>query len=283
MSNAPDLFKQKPVHLEIDLSQARRVFTFGDIHGNIGPLKQALKKAEYDPEAGDRMIGLGDWLDRGEDTLKVAKFIEKHAKDLFFVKGNHEQMLEDAVKPRPNGIEAINLIRNGGAWLIDHLPDNEEDDLDERGQMRLDEDGRRIVAAVCGAPIAITIKTPKGRRIGFVHGEVPIVAGLLDWEVFTGVLEEQGPYGELAESAMWEKDEFVRIRSDHAAGRKVPARDIVQNVDHVFHGHTINKAPVTWGNRSWIDVGSYKRGEAVLADVDKWAKKHSDQSSRRKA
>ena len=108
-----------------------------------------------------------------------------------------------------------------------------------------------------------------------------IVAGLLDWEVFTGVLEEQGPYGELAESAMWERDEFVRIRSDHAADRKVPARDIVQNVDHVFHGHTINKTPISWGNRSWIDIGSYRRGEVILADVDKWAKKHSDRPSRK--
>lgn len=275
MSDTPDLFQQKPAHIEIDLSQARRVFTFGDIHGNLSPLKRALKKVGYDPDAGDKLIGLGDWLDRGEDTLKIAKFIEKHKDDLFFVKGNHEQMLEDAVRPRPGGIEAINLIRNGGAWLIDHLPDDGEDDLDENGQMRLDKDGQRIVAAVCGAPIAITIKRPKGRRIGFVHGEVPIAAGLLDWDVFTGVLEEQGPYGHLAESAIWDRDEFVRIRSDHAAGKKAPKRDHVQNVDHVFHGHTINKTPITWGNRSWIDVGSYRRGEVILADVEKWAKKHS--------
>lgn len=281
--SVPDLFIQKPVHLEIDLSNARRVFTFGDIHGNLAPLKQAMKEARYDASAGDRMIGLGDWLDRGSDTLKIAKFIEKHADDLCFVKGNHEELLEDAVRPREGGRHPADLIRNGGSWIIDHLPESDEDEeeRDEKGQLVLDADGQRIVRSVCGAPIAITVKTPGNRKIGFVHGEALRIMNILDWDIFTGVLEQQGPYGYIAEGAMWERDEFLRIRSDHASGKKLKMRDMVQNVDHVFHGHTINKAPITWGNRSWIDIASYKRGEAIFADVDKWTRKHSQSPSRK--
>lgn len=275
-------FTQQAVHKVVDLRSARRVFTFGDVHGNINPIRAAMKDAGYDGEAGDRMIGLGDWLDRGDHTTRIARFIEKHADDLHFVKGNHEQMLEDAARLRDGGISPVDLIRNGGSWLLDHLPDDgsgDEEDRDENGRLILDEKGRRIVKAVCGAPIALTVLTPGGHKIGIVHGEVRRMFGRLDWDAFTGVLEEQGPDGSFAENAMWDRDEVRRIRSAEASGETVAVTDMVENVDHVFHGHTILKKPLVWGNRSWIDVASYKRGKAAFIDIDKWVRKAMRQAA----
>lgn len=280
------VFVQQPAHMEIDYSEARRVFAFGDVHGNIDPLRKALEEVEYDAKSGDRMVGLGDWLDRGDHTLEVADFIEEHKDDLVFVKGNHEQMLEDSVRLRENGIDGINLIKNGGAWIFDFFPDaldddNDEEERDDQGNLILDQHGRRLVAAVCGAPVALTIKTPGGYKIGVVHAEVRRVMGRLDWDVFTGILEEQGTGGFIAEEAMWERDEIRRIRVDHACEEEVPESDYVENIDHVFHGHTILKQPLVWGNRSWIDVASYKRGEAAFINIDEWTSKQNRNPTQR--
>lgn len=278
---APATFRQKPAHLEVDLSDARRIFVFGDVHGNIDPITDAMARVGYDGSAGDRMVGLGDWLDRGAHTTQIADFIEGHAEDLVFVKGNHEQLLEDAVRPRPGGISPAELIRNGGSWIIDHLPEDGdssgEDDRDDEGRLLLDAGGRRIVNTVCGAPIALTVLTPAGHRIGFVHGEMRRMFGRLDWDAFTGTLLEQGPDGFIAQDAMWEREEVVRIRHEHADGKAVRPADMVEKVDHVFHGHTILKEVLTWGNRSWIDIASYKRGTAAFIDIDQWTRDNSNE------
>ena len=135
-------FEQQSAHIELDYGSARRIFVFGDVHGNIDPIRRAMKKVDYDHEAGDRMIGLGDWLDRGDHTTKVAKFIDRHTDNLVFVKGNHEQMLEDAVRPRNGGISPVDLIRNGGSWILDHLPqdgDGDDDDRDADGNLLMEQ------------------------------------------------------------------------------------------------------------------------------------------------
>ena len=278
-------FEQQSAHIELDYGSARRIFVFGDVHGNIDPIRRAMKKVDYDHEAGDRMIGLGDWLDRGDHTTKVAKFIERHADDLVFVKGNHEQMLEDAVRPRDGGISPVDLIRNGGSWILDHLPkdgDGDDDDRDPAGNLLMDRRGRRIVAAVCGAPIALTVTTPAGNRIGIVHGEVRRIHGRLDWNAFTGILQEQGPDGFIASDAMWERDEIRRIKHEHARRSHPRPSDIVENIDHVFHGHTILKEPLAWGNRSWIDIASYRRGETAFIDIDRWTRDNPITKGKRK-
>ena len=272
---APVVFEQKPVHVRLDLSDARRIYAFGDVHGNIDPIRDAMKKAGYSARDGDRMIGLGDWLDRGQHTTKIAKFIEEHADDLHFVKGNHEQMLEDAVRPREGGIDGVNLIRNGGGWLLERMRQEDDEDTDGEGRLLLDAKGRRIVKAVCGAPVAMTVITPARYRIGIVHSEVRRMFGRLDWEAFVGTLEQQGPHGFIAEDAMWERDEIRRIKHEHADGKRARQSDHVENIDHVFHGHTILKEPLVWGNRSWIDVASYKRGSAAFVDVDEWTSRNA--------
>ena len=81
-----------PLHKEENLSSARRIFVFGDIHGRLDLLKDAMNNVEFDAKNGDWLVGIGDWLDRGPDTLKIGEFIENQ-KNLIFVRGSHEQLL----------------------------------------------------------------------------------------------------------------------------------------------------------------------------------------------
>jgi len=271
MSNSgnENLFIQQPVHVELDLSSARRVFVFGDIHGYLGNIEKAMRKVGYDAAAGDRMIGLGDWLDRGEETLEIGYFIEDHQDDLVFVKGNHEQMLEDAFVPGPNAMDPGMLIRNGGSWVLGIM---DEEEL-ENDRIVATPEGRRLLKAVCGAPIAITATMPSGSKVGFVHAEVRRILEMLDWNVFTGVLEQQGEQGGIAQEAIWARTEYKNLdKIKVAMGAKAPTSEYVANIDHVFHGHTIVKDVMTWGNRSWIDIGSYANSKIAFIDVEKHLK-----------
>lgn len=71
--------------------ETKRTIFVGDIHGCIDEFNELLKKLQYDPKT-DRLILLGDLVDRGPDTLAVLQ----RAIDLNLecVKGNHEHKFE---------------------------------------------------------------------------------------------------------------------------------------------------------------------------------------------
>ena len=51
-------------------------YIFGDIHGEITRLKKMIDKIEYN-ESDDRLIFLGDYVDRGEDSRKTTPYLFK--------------------------------------------------------------------------------------------------------------------------------------------------------------------------------------------------------------
>jgi bis(5'-nucleosyl)-tetraphosphatase (symmetrical) len=67
--------------------EIKRTIFIGDIHGCIDEFNELLKKLQYDPKT-DRLILLGDLVDRGPDSLAVLQ----RAIDLNLecVMGNHE-------------------------------------------------------------------------------------------------------------------------------------------------------------------------------------------------
>jgi serine/threonine protein phosphatase 1 len=73
-----------------------RVLAIGDVHGCLGPLNDLLKWVA--PAAGDLVITLGDYVDRGPDTRGVlSRLIElKKQLNLICLRGNHEQMMIEA-------------------------------------------------------------------------------------------------------------------------------------------------------------------------------------------
>lgn len=69
------------------MSEKLRTICVGDIHGCLDEFDELIKKLEYNP-THDRMILLGDLIDRGENSVGVVS--RAREMDLECVMGNHE-------------------------------------------------------------------------------------------------------------------------------------------------------------------------------------------------
>ena len=75
--------------LEARLSAGNRVWVVGDIHGHLRTLMALIHRLRLDEE--DRVVLLGDMIDRGPDSAGVLSYIREHPQ-IVAIKGNHEQM-----------------------------------------------------------------------------------------------------------------------------------------------------------------------------------------------
>lgn len=96
----------------------------GDIHGCKKTLVRLLEKLELTPE--DHVVFVGDYVDRGPDSFGVIEVLlemEKEAKEgsgpsCTFLRGNHDQMMLDAIENQDDP-EAQELWRiNGGTQTL---------------------------------------------------------------------------------------------------------------------------------------------------------------------
>ncbi|HET6559796.1 MAG TPA: metallophosphoesterase family protein [Prolixibacteraceae bacterium] len=99
------------------MDKNNRLFAIGDIHGCFDAFKELIEqKIQLTPD--DKLILLGDYIDRGPKSKEVIDYIiELKAKgfDITPLSGNHEQMLLDAWQ-----VEAmVNIwMLNGGAETL---------------------------------------------------------------------------------------------------------------------------------------------------------------------
>lgn len=98
-------------------------YVIGDIHGEIDQLKTIVDKINYDPNQ-DKLIFLGDYIDRGADSYKVYRYIkELDNGENIFLRGNHEEMMVDAVL-NDNNIDL--WYHNGGQATERTFPNRSE-------------------------------------------------------------------------------------------------------------------------------------------------------------
>ncbi|MBW1689665.1 MAG: serine/threonine protein phosphatase [Deltaproteobacteria bacterium] len=93
-----------------------KTFIIGDIHGCLGMLKRLIDDIQWEPSK-DRLIFIGDYIDRGEDSRGVIEFVSALTKDAQSVQcliGNHEQMLFDYL----SGEDTQTYILNGGGATL---------------------------------------------------------------------------------------------------------------------------------------------------------------------
>jgi len=75
-------------------SPASRLFAIGDIHGCVDEL--AVMLAAIAPAAGDTVVFVGDYIDRGPASREVIDLLlefQQGPGEAVFLKGNHEDML----------------------------------------------------------------------------------------------------------------------------------------------------------------------------------------------
>ena len=98
-------------------------YVIGDIHGEIDQLKTIIDKINYNPKQ-DKLIFLGDYIDRGADSYQVYRYIkELDNGENIFLRGNHEEMMIDAVL-NDNNIEL--WYHNGGQATENNFPNRSE-------------------------------------------------------------------------------------------------------------------------------------------------------------
>ena len=139
-----------PRHVILPANMVGRDFLLGDLHGCLGAFVMALKDVKFD-ESKDRIISVGDLVDRGPqsyDCLKLVRAPWFHA-----VRGNHEAMLLKSDDPKTRTL----WRRNGGEWFFD---------LEEKDQMTC----FKLAASL---PLAITLKHKSGATLGICHAEWP--------------------------------------------------------------------------------------------------------------
>lgn len=114
----------------------KRTLVISDIHGCYKELMQLLEEAAYIPEQ-DRLIILGDMIDRGKDSREVVTHIMELKKDydVEVIGGNHEQLL--------------------GQWLNDSF---------DRGHVYGQNGGWKTIESYC-KPHGVYGKVPKTKEV----------------------------------------------------------------------------------------------------------------------
>lgn len=261
-----------PLFARHDLSAARRILLAGDIHGTLDPLVSALDEAEYDETKGDRLILLGDILDRGPLVLEIYDWLQRHPQTLL-VRGNHDDLLIKSCGLEPHSIYAnpYNFMRNGGTWITQFV-DGAETNQDAFQILSRGQDLDRLIDArilafarfLAQSPVAIEARTPGGSTIGLVHGDVP----LSSWKAFRRELEAGSVA--VAFDAMWQRDRFETAKASRVKKRET-ANIAIRGIDHVYFGHSITQTVMTCENATWIDTGAYRTGQLALVDPDQIA------------
>jgi len=106
----------------------KRTFIIGDIHGCLDMLKKLMDKIAWSPD-NDRLIFLGDYIDRGENPKGVVDYIldlTGRSSLVECLKGNHEAMLLDFL----TGRDRFMFIINGGWKTLESygMYESSEDD-----------------------------------------------------------------------------------------------------------------------------------------------------------
>lgn len=102
--------KNKVQHLPTNVTG--RDFVVGDVHGCYLELLKLLQSVKFN-EATDRLISVGDLIDRGPFNMECVDLLYKPW--VWATKGNHEEMMCDTVLRNNQNSKDI-WLRNGGMW-----------------------------------------------------------------------------------------------------------------------------------------------------------------------
>lgn len=230
------------------LSGAGRIYAIGDIHGRLDLLHDLIDLLHLDakarPALRNRVVVLGDFIDRGADSRQLIElFNERQSADFVILKGNHEAAMLDALR---GDFAALDLwMQYGGDATLRSfgVPDS----------IICADDPQLLVQAARKAVPKRLVKwmesLPLYHRAGpyfFVH------AGIMP-----GVpLAKQSP-----RDMLWIRNAFTDSPEPHEA--------------MIVHGHTIYEEGVFFGpNRIGVDTGAYRTGRlsAVGIEIDaRWA------------
>lgn len=99
-----------------------RDLVVGDLHGHRSLLEKALDQISFDPRC-DRVVSVGDLIDRGPESLATLSLIEEPW--FYSVLGNHELMLLNFLGYYGSRIHSRKSYASGGGeWIIEAIARN---------------------------------------------------------------------------------------------------------------------------------------------------------------
>jgi len=97
----------------------RRLLAVGDIHGHREKLEALMEMVK--PTSEDKIVFLGDYIDRGPDSSGVIDYLLDFCRkfpwtETVFLRGNHEQMFLDALADRRDIGPSHRKLRDMSNW-----------------------------------------------------------------------------------------------------------------------------------------------------------------------
>ena len=141
------------IYQRINGEEWRRVLVCGDLHGCYTNLMNRLDAVGFDP-AQDLLISVGDLIDRGIENVECLDLINQP----WFraVRGNHEQMMLDAVMGSGS---ILHWMQNGGSWFYN---------LDADQQIL----AKSLVSKAAALPLIIEVEKG-GKKFVICHADYP--------------------------------------------------------------------------------------------------------------
>ncbi len=246
----------------LSVNRHGRDFVVGDVHGHKDLLEAVLASVNFNP-ARDRLIALGDLIDRGPNSRAVLEMV-RDERWFHSLRGNHEAMFRGSIDDW--GVERT-WRRNGGKWA-DLMPKM---------------DMRELASIVDGMPLSMTLDLVDGRKVGLVHAELHVNH---PWKALTGLsnnadIDPIDDFSSTIQSAaLWGR---VRIKAwatsvtAEALAEVPPARlatfrramKPIEGLDLLIAGHTVlaHGEPVRASNMLWIDSGcGYELGRLTMVE-----------------
>lgn len=205
-----------------------RDFVLADLHGHRSRLEDSLAERDFDPQY-DRLLSVGDLIDRGPDSPGCLALLDEPW--FYAVRGNHEQMLIDAVLQQSSPLWSRWLM-NGGHWAL------------AQDEQQLQRWAERLQAL----PYSLTVACGEA-LIGVCHAQYR----LPNWD-------------DRLTAGDYDIADWMWGRSRLSSGDQ----RLVAGVDWIFHGHTIVNSVIRLGNSVFIDRGAYNDGPLVLVSIADW-------------
>lgn len=234
-----------------------RDFVMGDLHGCFDQLVMFLEFIHFD-KAKDRLISVGDLVDRGPKNLECLHLLQEHW--FHAVKGNHEELMQDFVLGDPT---ANWWFPNGGKWWIS-LNEVEQNEV-----RSLCED---FVQAL---PLVITVKN----QFHVLHAELSSDEEITDADMadITKLKPMALEYGMDGVSVIWGRNIFLDLAFKNR--KQIVDHDIDflrkssftkmfgPKLSPIFTGHTPVQNPTRVLGQINLDTGAFLTGSRPWAGL----------------